>query len=210
MIPKYYFVRLIFQDPELIAPIPEEAGLTPLRSYQKRRLRIQQKIDAFIAALPELAGPDILELIRQREEILRRLDRHASLWLNSRNQPFEKVLQRILRVTPSMIEGYSQALGQLLFHCDVTLLLDRGKTRLRVDRKDYIAKTVLDTAEPTVEKCRELCDKLAVYHCYPQLMTLLLPDGRRFSYDCAAETLWEEAAATEEAAQLYSQMLPLR
>ena len=144
MIPKYYFLRMIFQDEELCANIEPQPPLSPLQCYQKRRLLIQQKLDAAIEALPELSGPDILEIVHQREDILRRLDRHGSLWLNHPEQPFALLLQRILRVTPAMIEGYSEALGRMLLGTDVTILLDDGRTHLRVGNKDYIAKTVLD------------------------------------------------------------------
>ena len=153
MIPKYYFLRMIFQDEELCADIKIQAPLSPLQCYQKRRLLIQQKLDAAIEALPELSGPDILEIVRQREEILRRLDRHGSLWLGHQKEPFVRLLQRILRVTPAMIEGYSEALGRMLLGTDVTIILDDGRTHLRVGNKDYIAKTVLDGNEPPVEKC---------------------------------------------------------
>lgn len=205
MFPKYYFARMILQDETLCADIEPEPPLTPLHSYQKRRLLIQQRMDEAIEALPELSGSDILELVRQREGILRRLDRHASLWMNAGNQPFRQVLQRILRVTPSMIEGYSAALGQVLL-TDVTILLDEGRTRLRIDKKDYIVKTVLeDSKEPTVEKCQELLQKLADYDCFPQKLTLCLPDGRAFDYQAGQLTRREGAAA-----QFSSQIIQLR
>ena len=105
MVPKFYFLRMIFEDEALCGEILPQPPLSELQCYQKRRLEIQQKIDAAIEALPELSGPDILEIVRQREEILRRLDRHGSLFLSQRNTPFPQLLQRILRVTPAMIEG---------------------------------------------------------------------------------------------------------
>lgn len=204
MIPKYYFARMILLDETLSADIEPEPPLTPLRCYQKRRLLIQQTIDEAIEALPELSGPDILEIVRQREEILRRLDRHASLWINAGDQPFRQVLQRILRVTPALIEGYSAALGQVLL-TDVTILLDEGRTRLRIGKKDYIVKTVLDSKEPTVVKCEELLRKLGEYNCFPQKLTLYLPDGRAFDYEAGQLTRREGTAA-----QFSTQIIQLR
>ena len=207
MIPKYYFLRMIFQDEELCADIKIQAPLSPLQCYQKRRLLIQQKLDAAIEALPELSGPDILEIVRQREEILRRLDRHGSLWLGHQKEPFVRLLQRILRVTPAMIEGYSEALGRMLLGTDVTIILDDGRTHLRVGNKDYIAKTVLDGNEPTVEKCRELLQKLADYGCYPQKLTLCLPDGRFFDFDAVSAELSQREGSAD---QFRSQIMKLR
>ena len=207
MIPKYYFLRMIFQDEELCANIEPQPPLSPLQCYQKRRLLIQQKLDAAIEALPELSGPDILEIVHQREDILRRLDRHGSLWLNHPEQPFALLLQRILRVTPAMIEGYSEALGRMLLGTDVTILLDDGRTHLRVGNKDYIAKTVLDGSEPTVEKCLELQQKLADYGCYPQKLTLCLPDGRFFDFDALSSQLTQREGSAD---QFCSQIMKLR
>ena len=207
MIPKYYFLRMIFQDEELCADIKIQAPLSPLQCYQKRRLLIQQKLDAAIEALPELSGPDILEIVRQREEILRRLDRHGSLWLGHQKEPFVRLLQRILRVTPAMIEGYSEALGRMLLGTDVTIILDDGRTHLRVGNKDYIAKTVLDGNEPTTEKCMELLQKLADYGCYPQKLTLCLPDGRFFDFDAVSSELTQRDGSAD---QFRSQIMKLR
>ena len=207
MIPKYYFLRMILQNEELCADIQPQPPLSPLQCYQKRRLLIQQKLDAAIEALPELSGPDILEIVRQREEILRRLDRHGSLWLTHQKEPFAKLLQRILRVTPAMIEGYSEALGRLLLDTDVTVLLDDGRTHLRVGNRGYIAKTVLDSSEPTVEKCEDLLQKLADYHCYPQKLTLCLPDGRFFDYEAATHRLTQREGNAD---QFRSQIMKLR
>ena len=189
MVPKYYFLRMIFEDEALCGEILSQPPLSELQCYQKRRLEIQQKIDAAIEALPELSGPDILEIVRQREEILRRLDRHGSLFLSQRNTPFPQLLQRILRVTPAMIEGYSAALGKILLDTDVTILLDEGKTKLRVDGREYIAKTVLEQQELTLEKCEGITEKLASYDCFPKKISFYLPDRRVFDYSVEEKVL---------------------
>ncbi len=182
MIPKYYFLRMIFEDEELCADIRPQPPLSPLQCYQKRRLQIQQKMDQAIAALPELGGGDVLEIVHQREEILRRLDRHGSLWMSQgEKQPFRQLLQRILRVTPAMIEGYSAALEKLLLDQDVTILLDDGQLPLRIEGRDYIAKTVLE-GELTLEKCADILEKLAGYGCYPQKLSFYLPQRQVWDY----------------------------
>jgi len=188
MVPKYYFLQMILQDEQLTAEILPQPPLSPLQCYQKRRLDIQKKMDDAIAALTELSGADALELIHQREEILRRLDRHGSFWLSNREKAFAQLLQRILRVTPSMIAGYSTALSQVLLN-DVTLLLDEGKTRLTIEGRDYIAKTVLDKDHLSTEKCRELVEKLAKYQCFPKKISFLLPDGTSYDWDVQEERL---------------------
>ncbi len=174
---------MIFEDQELCADIKPQPPLSSMQCYQKRRLLIQQKIDAAIAALPELPGGDILEIVHQREDILRRLDRHGHLWLShGSEQPFPKMLQRILRVTPSMIEGYSSALQKLLLEEDVTIVLDDGKMPLRIEGRDYIAKTVLDTQELSKEKCLDILEKLEAYNCFPSKLTFHLPSGQVWDY----------------------------
>ena len=182
MIPKYFFLRMILEDESLCCDIEPQPPLSLLQCYQKRRLEIQKKMDDAIAVLPELRGPDILEIVRQREEILRRLDRHGSLFLSQRNTPFPQLLQRILRVTPAMIEGYSAALGKILLDTDVTILLDDGRTKLLIEGREYIAKTVLEQPELSLEKCREIRSKLAEYGCFPEKISFYLPDRGVFDY----------------------------
>ncbi len=205
MIPKYYFLRMIFEDEELCADIRPQPPLSPMQCYQKRRLLIQQKMDEAIAAFPELPGGDILEVIRQREEILRRLDRHGALWLSQgEKQPFRQLLQRILRVTPAMIAGYSAALEQLLLEQDVTILLDEGKMPLRIQGRDYIAKTILE-GELSREKCRDILGKLADYGCFPRKLTFYLPEGKVWDY-----LVEEDLLQPREDAQLSRAITQLR
>ena len=204
VIPKYYFHRLILSDEELCAPIVPQPPLSPLQCYQKRRLKIQQKLDEAIAALPPLAGPDILELVLQREEILRRLDRHGSFWLSRQEQDFRKLLPRILRVTPAMIEGYQQALGQALLS-DATLLLDDGQTRLVDQGRDYIAKTVVE-GELTLSKCHEILEKLAEYRCFPKKVSFRLSDGQLWDYVVETDSL----SPREDDGQFNRKILQLR
>lgn len=206
MVPKYYFLQMILQDEALTADILPQPPLSPLQCYQKRRLEIQKKMDDAIAALPQLSGADALELIHQREEILRRLDRHGSLWLSHGDKAFVHLLQRILRVTPSMIAGYSAALSHVLLD-DVTLLLDEGRTRLTIDGRDYIAKTVLNTDHLSTEKCRELVEKLAEYQCFPKKISFLLPDGSSYDWDVQEERL---SPRDEDASQFRRKIIQLR
>ncbi len=206
MVPKYYFLQMILQDAELTANIVPQPPLSPLQCYQKRRLDIQKKMDDAVAALPQLSGADALELIHQREEILRRLDRHGSLWLSQRDKAFAQVLQRILRVTPSMIAGYTAALSSVLLS-DVTLLLDEGKTRLTIEGREYIAKTVLNTDHLSTEKCRELVEKLAEYQCFPKKISFLLPDGTSYDWDVQGEIL---TPREDDAAQFRKKIIQLR
>lgn len=208
MIPKYYFARMILQDEELTADIQPQPPLSPLQCYQKRCLDIQRKIDEAIRALPELAGPDILEIVEQREEILRRLNRHGSLWMNHRDQPFGLLLQRILRVTPAMIAGYSEALGRILLE-DVTILLDDGRTKLRIGEREYIAKTVLDSDYLSTEKCREIVEKLKDYACFPEKISFYLPKGELWDYFVAEDRLQKREEADGED-QFRRKMLQLR
>ena len=209
MIPKYYFLSLILRDQELTADILPEPPLSPLQCYQKRVLRTQQKIDQIIASLPEMRGPDILELIRQRDEILRRLNRHGSFWLAHSDQPFLPLLQRILRVSPTKIQAYSAALSQLLLETDVTVLLDEGKTPLIIEGKEYIAKTVLDSDYLTTDKCLEIVEKLRAYQCFPKKISFYLPGRRVYDYDVDAKRLTQREGEPEEA-QFCRKIIQLR
>ncbi len=182
MVPKYYFAKMILEDENLCRELSPEPPLTEFQCYQKRRLEIQKKMDEAIAVLPELSGPDILEIVHQREDILRRLDRHGAFFLGGQRSPFPQLLQRILRVTPAMIEGYSAALGKILLDTDVTILLDEGRTKLLIEGREYIAKTVLEQPELTLDKCREITKKLAEYQCFPEKISFYLPDRQVFDY----------------------------
>lgn len=206
MVPKYYFLQMILQDETLTADILPQPPLSPLQCYQKRRLDIQKKMDDAIAILPQLSGADALELIHQREEILRRLDRHGSFWLANSEKSFLPLLQRILRVTPSMIAAYSAALSHVLLN-DVTLLLDEGRTRLTIEGRDYIAKTVLRNDHLNTEKCLEIVEKLAEYQCFPKKISFLLPDGSCYDWDVKEERL---SRRDEDADQFRRKIIQLR
>lgn len=185
---KYYLTEMILARDILTADLKEEVlpgsieylfnMPVPIEVlYDNRVGLIKTAIDSHIKEIDTITGADVLELMRQRDDILHRLQaqRHYVLDILIPNGDlFSDILEQVLGIDMVGIRAYREAEKLLTGARIVPVILDGNNTPLIIDGEKRTFGVEVTDNRITMDVCQKAVARLAEFNCYPKKLEFLL------------------------------------
>jgi hypothetical protein len=171
MINKYYLIKKLLtsnladkleqerNEMEALFDLPK---LSVMELYDKRVEAIKYiSSSIWVEDLTNISRKDVTELFNQRDYILDRLSNKSYAEILIKNgHNFKEVLEGLLDVTLDHIKNYEKAEKFLTGNRLVTVIIDGNNHNITKDGKRVVIQTEIEDNTVTLEKCKEVTEKI--------------------------------------------------
>lgn len=181
---KYYLYKRILTDEYLTRNLKDDDDnefddfflpLTDMELYNNRVSFIKHTIINFIRDLDNLTGEEVVGIIYQRDNILEALANEIYVETLIKIQtPFKQMLESLFRVSLDHIYAYEEAEKQLTGVRVITVVVDGNNHNLMVDGKRAIVRAEVIDNNVTIEKCKEVAEKIKTAGHNPNKLEFML------------------------------------
>ena len=181
---KYYLYKKVLTSKACIEELETESvmtlfggkNLTIQEAFINRTKLITQLVKTqFIEDLENVSGKEIISLFAQATSIERDLkEKKYAETLLANKHPFIEVLEGLFELDLIHIENYERAENLLTGKRNITVILDNNNTHFIKDGKEIMIQTEIENNIVTIQKCKELIEKLNAENCYPKKLDFSL------------------------------------